>query len=174
MVKLQPLHLLNRLQSRQTFVIGVAWNNLCWAEASVLAKKKPTTWHEVLPYLLLINQTKAVFLFVSRNSFTNVRLSCSVMAVTRQFEKRTQVAFSFCCLCHIGVCPVSKTCLPTWWLWLPAVPSSAGTLLCSADVMNQSLVAAVVYTSALWSILKFKSFLWLTRNVLHLLSVMPE
>lgn len=148
-----------------------AWKYLCWAEASLLAKKK-TTWLEFLPYLHLIKQTKAVF---PLNSFTNVRLSCSVVAVTRQFEKHTQVAFFPLFVSYRSLC----CCLKDVPSYLDVMVARSSLICRDIAVFRRCHEAKPggcrgVYVCTVIHVEISIFCLWLTRNVFHLLSVMPE
>lgn len=157
----QALHLLNRLFSGQTIVVGsFTWNDLCWVGLTFTTKKtnNPTWGSSLFPP----NTTNWICLFLSLlhlipllMSHLGARSWLWPNNLKNKFYNNKCGIF-FPRLCHTGVCTVVlKMCGPTWRLWLPGVPWSAGTVLCSAEVVNWSLVATVVYLSALWSILKW-------------------
>lgn len=88
--------------------------------------------------------------FLPINSFTDVRPSCLVMAVTRQFEKPTRVAFcSAVCVIQEFVLLFKRRAFLPGGYGCPQFPHLQGHCCISADDMTQSLVAAVVYVSAL-------------------------
>lgn len=146
-----------------------AWKYLCWVETS-------GTKQLDMRFLFSTFQPNESCLssFVLTNSFTNVGLSCLVMAVTRQFEKHPLVAF-FSAVCVIqGFVLLFKR--------RAFLPGGYGCLQ-FPHLQGHCCIPLMSWVKAWWlpwcirlhcDPFSNQNLLSLTRNVFLLLSVMPE